>query len=884
MEKISEIEKEKETEKEVEKEKELEEEKEIFICSLNKCSECNEESMKLNLCQKCNINKGYYPLYINEELNLIENNYIDCYNETTKPEGFYLDKEIKKYKLCYSSCKTCNFGGDGNENNCTSCKNNQILKPDIPNSTNCVSRCTYFYYYQGGQYKCTGTEICPDKYQLEIKEKKKCIDKCENDDVYNIQYDGECYRENPDGTQYDELKKISKDIDLEKCKLNEKQLRLLSNENITENEIINKAKLYAKEFYYTERHVTVYKNNFYSITLYKDSYCLSELGLIIDDIDFGNCYIKIKEAFNISGKLIIVIISKIINNISKTIDKFIFSPNKGEKINFVEICINETVTVKKDIKEQLKNTENMESLEQLADQGIDIFNASNEFYTDLCFHFKSPISGKDIPLKDRFKLFYPNITLCDEGCQIKGVNLTTWKVNCECALNNLLQKNFLSNNFLVQQSLGGLQDFLTKTNIEVMKCYKDIFDKEIYKSNSGMIIIFVFITIQIIMIFIYFFKYKMKIKKYLMTLTDKFISYLRIQKNLNLVDSLSIKENNSNIIPKNAPPKKSSLSKINIDRKNDEKLENKNLKNANKNMIMKINTRKSKSYMNFEVLNKSSKKIVSNSKNDSKQNSNANIIKNLEKLEDKNKEFEPMINDLQNNLNINIDDYLKTDPDDMDYDEAIRGDKRTYCQYFFDKVINEQILINTFFTKEVLKPLPIKIILLVLNTDLYFIINALFFNEDYISDLLDPKNDNTWSFINRILDRIITLTIIGVIINYIIEFFFIEEKKIKRIFRVEKDNILILKYEIVKMIKSTYIRYNIFIIISMVIMIFSLYYIFCFNNIYPSMKGEWIKSSLIIIAFMQVFPIFLSFLDASIRFISFKCKSERLFRLSSILL
>ena len=442
----------------------------------------------------------------------------------------------------------------------------------------------------------------------------------------------------------------------------------------------------------------------------------------------------------------------------------------------------------------------------------------------------------------------------------------------------------MSNNFLVQQSLGELQDFLTKTNIEVMKCYKDLFDKEIYKSNTGMIIITVFIIIQIIMIFIYFFKYKMKIKKYLMALTDKFISYLRIQKNSNSVNSLSLKENNLNIISKNAPHKKSSLSKINIDSKYNEKLENKNLKNANKNMIMKLNTRKSKSYMNFDVSNKSSKKIFSNSKNDSKQNSDANIIKNLEKLEDKNKEFEPIINDLQNNLNINIDDYLKTDPDDMDFDEAIRGDKRTYCQYFFDKIRNEQILINTFFTKEVLKPLPIKIILLILNTDLYFIINALFFNEDYISDLLDPKNDNTWSFINRILDRIITLTIIGVIINYIIELFFIEEKKIKRIFRVEKDNILILKYEIVKMIKSTYIRYNIFIIISMVIMIFSLYYIFCFNNIYPSMKGECIKSSLIIIAFMQVFPIFLSFLDASIRFISFKCKSERLFRLSSILL
>ena len=377
----------------------------------------------------------------------------------------------------------------------------------------------------------------------------------------------------------------------------------------------------------------------------------------------------------------------------------------------------------------------------------------------------------------------------------------------------------------------------------------------------------------------------MKIKKYIMALADKFISYLHFSKNQSLINSSSSKEKELNNIPKNSPHKRSSLAKINIDNKDDKKLGNKIFNNTNKNMIMKLNTRKSKSNLNLDISNKPSKKIIElNSKNNSKQNSDVNIIKSLENVEDKNKEIEPIINNLQNNLNINIDEYLKTDPDDMDYDEAIRGDKRSYCQYFFDKIRSEQILLNTFFKKEILKPMPIKIILLILNTDLYFIINALFFNENYISDLLDPKNDNTWSFLNRIMDRIITLTIIGVIINYIIEFFFVEEKKIKRIFKVEKENMLILKYEIVKIIKSIYIRYNIFIILTMVIMIFSLYYIFCFNNIYPSMKGEWIKSSLIIIAIMQVFPIFLCFLDTSIRFISFKCKSERLFRLSSILM
>ena len=145
--------------------------------------------MALNLCIKCNIEKGYYPLNTGKYLS---ENFINCYNESTKPEGFYLDKENSEYKLCYSECKTCNFGGDGNQNNCTSCKNNQILKPDIPNSSNCVSKCDYFYYYKGDQYKCTTSEICPEDFGLEILEKRKCIDECSKDNEYKFQYDGEC--------------------------------------------------------------------------------------------------------------------------------------------------------------------------------------------------------------------------------------------------------------------------------------------------------------------------------------------------------------------------------------------------------------------------------------------------------------------------------------------------------------------------------------------------------------------------------------------------------------------------------------------------------------------------------------------------------------------
>ena len=625
---------------------------------------------------------------------------------------------------------------------------------------------------------------------------------------------------------------------------------LENEENITETEIEQKAKLYAKEFNYTNEHVTIYKNNIYMITLYKDGNCLPVLQLTIDEIDFGICYNKIQNEFNINDKnLIIVIISKIINNILTTIDKFIFNPITGEKIIFTLICKDDTLTVKKDLKEQMKNDENIKSLEELAEQGINIFNPNDDFYTDLCFHFKSPINGKDIPLKDRLKLFFPNITLCDQGCFTKGVNLTTFKSICQCALNDLINNDFLGNNVFLQQSLGEFTDILTKTNIEVLKCYKDVFNKNIYKNNTGFIIVIVLITVKLVMIFIYYYKSRFIIKKYVMGLTDKFIIFLSTQKKNN--NSIVNYSNRSN------PPKKEEFIEIKEDKK-----------------LPKITKRKKKGK------NQINKFIELNNR----KNSNDIIDKSDEFFEEKIEGT--VINNIENdnNLNINIQDYIETDLDEMDYDDAIRKDKRKFCQYFYSRIINDQIILSTFLNQEILKPLPVKIILLILNIDLYFIINGLFFNENYISELLNQQKETFSSIINRILDRIVIITITGVIINYIIEFFFVEENKIRGVFKREKNNLIILKYEIVQIIKNTYKKYNIFIIISGIIMIFSLYYSFCFNNVYPSIKGEWIKSSIIIIVIMQILPIIICLMYTSIRFISFKCKSERLFKLSSFLI
>ena len=119
----------------------------------------------------------------------------------------------------------CEYGGNHIENNCTLCGINYRNQPDVINSTNCVLKCNYLYYYTYyGQYKCTETLLCPKDYSIFIPEKKKCINDCIKDDIYLYQYNGECLYECPNNTNNESF--ICKDIDTDdnKCIIVEKDL------------------------------------------------------------------------------------------------------------------------------------------------------------------------------------------------------------------------------------------------------------------------------------------------------------------------------------------------------------------------------------------------------------------------------------------------------------------------------------------------------------------------------------------------------------------------------------------------------------------------------------------------------------------------------------
>ena len=113
--------------------------------------------------------------------------------------------------------------------------------------------------------------------------------------------------------------------------------------------------------------------------------------------------------------------------------------------------------------------------------------------------------------------------------------------------------------------------------------------------------------------------------------------------------------------------------------------------------------------------------------------------------------------------------------------------------------------------------------------------------------------------------------------------FFIEEKKIVGIFKREKDNKIILKQEITQIIKNLKCRYLSFIITVFVILLFAFFYLLCFNYVYHHTQIEWIKSSIVILIIMQILSILSCFFEATLRIGSFKCKSEKMYKISKLL-
>ena len=283
---------------------------------------------------------------------------------------------------------------------------------------------------------------------------------------------------------------------------------------------------------------------------------------------------------------------------------------------------------------------------------------------------------------------------------------------------------------------------------------------------------------------------------------------------------------------------------------------------------------------NIDSTNSKIKGLLSNNKLLMFNENKKEILTNENKFYKNRKSF------LENHKNISkfFKDYLATTLDDLEFDDAIVKDKRTFCEYLCENFKENQNISETFIANDPIKPRSIKIILFIFNLILNFVINALFISEEYISMLYHLESeDSFFSFVPRSISRFIKTTIVGEVIEYVADFFLIEESKIKSFLKRDKYNKIALKQDVINFIIELKKRYLSLIILVFVIILISFFYLLCFNYVYPYTQIEWIKTSVMVIIIRQILNCLFIFLSSAFRFLSFKCKSEKLFKISKIL-
>ena len=847
-----------------------------------KCLECNSQKK----CTKCNKSNNYYPIELTSTTsgeNHVQSE-IECITEEEKQikhPNFYKDPESESFKPCYENCATCFGKGDGNNNNCITCEPGYTLHPEYENSKDCVPKPNSLYYMKYDQYTITNSDKCPEDFNLLIKEKSKCIEDCKLDNKYKYTYDDLCYEHPPENTNDEDGDYKCKD-NPNTCIATRKELYTL-NDTITDLEIEVLILKYAQEYDYTNYHITIYENDIYIITIYKNGECLSELGILTKMIDFGDCYNEIHSKNSIpQNKNLIVaqIETKPGKESYKRNPSYgLYHPDGGHSLNFESECREQKVTIQTNLTEQFNNSKvSFDNIKLMADSGLDLFDPTCPFYNDLCTHYPD-ILGKDIPLEKRILAYYPDIELCEDNCDLAFVFLNNKTAKCECPISGEGGKlDKLKENSLYKNELGYFEELFYSTNINVIKCYKDLFKQEYFVKCYGGFIILGLIFIQIMCTLIYCTKSRFHLKKYFFNITNKYLNYL---KNKNPMKNIGqkpqmIKGGDIGKISKICiPPRKSVKAPSGVD-----------IFVKKQNKPNNINQKNQKGIIPFD---NSTEKITMNNSTNQRRKPKLNTFKKRQtnfginhKISGEQSDSDNLMNNISDELDIKIEEFLKTDLEDMDYDDAIRRDKRTFCVYYGEKIQSEQMILNTFCHKEYLKPMPIKIILLVLQVELYFFINGLFYNEEYVTKIFELEKDTFGNKTWRFLDNLFYAFIVGVIINYVIEFFFIQEKKIRVTLKREKNNLLILKYEMVQIIKDLQKRFLSFIIVSFIVSVFIWYHISCFNNVYKHMKDEWLVFSILIIVCIQLLSLVTCLIETILRFLSFRFKSEKLFKLSLI--
>ena len=405
-----------------------------------------------------------------------------------------------------------------------------------------------------------------------------------------------------------------------------------------------------------------------------------------------------------------------------------------------------------------------------------------------------------------------------------------------------------------------------------MKCYKVLFSIKGIKKNYGSYSLIPIILLHIILIFLFYGENYYKIIK------DKIndIKYAII--NWYLVKNE--RRNNKKIKRKGKIISKTERDKEVREKRNslNNRLEIVKPIPININNMENINNNKD------NPPNKRHKSIQININNQYKNNiinTNNNKLKKKNLIDSKN----TMITELKNKEIIQktkqIMSYNDEELNNLDYKEALKYDKRTYCQYYISLLKTKHIIMLTFFNYTDYNSKIIKIDLFLFNFSLYYVVNAFFFNDNTMHKIYEDKGN--FNFIYQ-LPNIIYSSIISIIFNTLLKLLALSERLILNYKKNKnKEN---LDNRINNLETKLRYKFILYFIISTIFFLFFWYYLSMFCAIYANTQIHLIKDTIISFGLSLCYPFAINIFPGIFRIYSLsdkKIKRKLLYGFSKIL-
>ena len=236
------------------------------------------------------------------------------------------------------------------------------------------------------------------------------------------------------------------------------------------------------------------------------------------------------------------------------------------------------------------------------------------------------------------------------------------------------------------------------------------------------------------------------------------------------------------------------------------------------------------------------------------------------------------IDNLNSNKNIKIKTiiYNNYELNMMSYDEALKYDKRTYFSYYISLLKIKHPLLFTFFSIKDYNPKIIKIDLFLLSFSIYYVVNALFFNESIIHKIYEDKGNYNISYM-------IPIILYSFFISYtfciLMKCLSLSEGLVYQI--KHEEDIDKAKEKMEKVKKILIIKYICFYVISFVLLFLFWYYLSSFDAVYQNTQVYLIKNTIISFICSLLYPFIINILPNILRIFSLKDSNRKcLYKLS----